>query len=263
MSEGKVVLVRRGPIAELRIDNQKKFNAMSLSMWHDVAAQARALAADETVRVLLLRGEGDKAFISGADISEFDKTRSKETGSGAYDGAVDGAQDALMACPFPVVASIHGICMGGGLGLAMACDLRFSTLDAKFRMPAARLGLGYSYSGVARMVGVLGAATVADIFFTARTLDGAEARRLRMVHDALPSAAELDAHVEASLATIAANAPLTVRLAKQAMHIAMGEVDHAAVSQIEAGRQLCMDSADYAEGRKAFAEKRPAVFTGH
>ena len=262
MSEGKVVLVRRGPIAELRIDNQKKFNAMSLSMWHDVVAHAKTLAADETVRVLLLRGEGDRAFISGADISEFDKTRSKETGSGAYDGAVDGAQAALMACPFPVVASIHGICMGGGLGLAMACDLRFSTLEAKFRMPAARLGLGYSYSGVQRMVGVLGAATVADIFFTARTLDGVEAKRLRMVHDALP-ATELDAHVEATLAAIAANAPLTVRLAKQTMHIAMGEIDHEAVCKIEAGRLLCINSTDYAEGRKAFAEKRPAVFTGH
>lgn len=261
MSEGKVELVRRGAIAELRINNPKKYNAMSLAMWRDVAAHAEALSADNDVRVLLLRGEGNKAFISGADIAEFDTTRSRETGSGAYDGAVDAAQNALMACLFPVVASIHGICMGGGLGLAMACDLRYAAFDARFRMPAARLGLGYSYAGVARMVGVLGAAGVADLFFTARTFDGAEARRLRLVHDAYP-AAELDAQVEATLATIAANAPLTVRLAKQAIHLAIGDVPAEAIEKIQAGRQRCIDSADYAEGRRAFSEKRVAVFTG-
>lgn len=261
MSQGKVALLRRGAIAELRIDNPAKKNAMSLSMWLDVARHARELAADDSVRVLLLRGEGDKSFISGADISEFDTTRSAETGSGAYDGAVDGAQAALMACPFPVVASIHGICMGGGLGISMACDLRYSTLDARFRMPAARLGLGYSYTGVQRMVGVLGAATVADLFFTARTFDGAEARRLRLVHDAFP-AAELDAHVEETLASIAANAPLTVRLAKQAIHLALGDVEQQALKAIEAGRQRCIASSDYVEGRRAFAEKRLPVFTG-
>ncbi|RZL96620.1 MAG: enoyl-CoA hydratase [Variovorax sp.] len=261
MSAGQVILVRRGPIAELRIDNPKKFNAMSLAMWRDVAMHAAALSGDADVRVLLLRGEGEKAFISGADIAEFDTTRSAETGSDAYDGAVDAAQNALMACPFPVVASIHGICMGGGLGLAMACDLRYGALEARFRMPAARLGLGYSHAGIQRMVGVLGAATAADLFFTARTFDGAEARRLRLVHDAF-QASELNRHVEETLATIAANAPLTVRLAKQAIHLALGEVSTEAIAQIEAGRRACIRSADYAEGRRAFAEKRPAVFLG-
>jgi enoyl-CoA hydratase/carnithine racemase len=151
--------------------------------------------------------------------------------------------------------------MGGGLALAMACDLRYCSTPARFRMPAARLGLGYGYYGIQRMVNTLGEATVADLFFTARTFDGVEAQRLRLVHDAYP-AHELDAKVEATLAMIAANAPLTVRLAKQAISLASRQAQADCSAQIEQGRALCLQSADYAEGRRAFAEKRAPHFTG-
>lgn len=262
MPAGRLILERHGNVAELRIDNPGKYNAMSLSMWQDLALHARQLAREDDVRVLLVRGQGDRAFVSGADIAEFDTHRSAGSGSGAYDRAVDAAQDALIACPFPVVASIRGVCMGGGLSIAMSCDLRYGSLDARFRMPAARLGLGYGFPGIHRMVGVLGTATVSELFFTARTFDGAEARRLRLVHDAF-EADELDREVSEVVAAIAANAPLTVRLAKRSIRLAMGEPSEEDIRQVEAGRQHCLASADYAEGRLAFAEKRPAVFRGN
>lgn len=260
---GRLVLRRQGDaVAELRIDNAAKFNAMSLGMWQELAATVAALQADPAMRVLLLRGEGERAFVSGADISEFETTRSAESGSAAYDDAVSAAQQALMACPFPVVAAIHGICMGGGLGLAMACDLRYSTRDARFRMPAARLGLGYGFDGIARMVHVLGEARVAELFYTARTFDGAEAARIGLVHSAHDDSAALDAHVQASLQQIAGNAPLTVRLAKRAIALAQPALAPEALAEIARGRQQCLHSDDYREGRLAFAEKRAPVFKG-
>lgn len=258
---GQVVWARRGPISELRFDNPAKMNAMSLAMWLDFADKVKELQADPDARVLLVRGEGDKAFISGADIAEFDSTRSAETGSEAYDDAVNGAQDVLMACPFPVVAAIHGVCMGGGLGLAAACDLRYGAASAKFRMPAARLGLGYGFRGIERMAHVIGPARTAELFFTARTFDGNEAQRVGLLHAAF-AADELDAKIEQMLEQIASNAPLSVRLAKQALHLALHRAPDDAAAAVQVLRQACLASADYVEGRRAFAERRQPVFRG-
>lgn len=257
----RVHWARRGPIAELRFDNPKKFNAMTLQMWLDFVAMVQEVATDPEARVLLLRGEGDKAFISGADISEFDTNRSAQSGSDVYDDAVAAAQSALVACPFPVIAAIQGVCMGGGLGLVTNCDLRYAAHDAKFRMPAARLGLGYGFEGIERMVQTLGAPRTAELFFTARTFDGHEAERIGLVHGSFPST-ELDARVEETAQQIAANAPLTIRLAKRAIHLASQPAPASARDEIQRGRAVCLNSADYAEGRRAFAEKRAPVFVG-
>ena len=258
---GRIALVRTGAVAEIRIDQPDKFNAMSLQMWQDLVAQLHALHAAPQVRVLLLRGEGDKAFVSGADISEFDTRRSAESGSEAYDLAVAQAQRALIESPFPVVALVHGICYGGGLGLAMSCDLRYGALESKYRMPAARLGLGYGFDGIHRMVEVLGAARVSDLFFTARVVAGAEAQRIGLINAAWP-ASELDARVEEIVQQIAVNAPLTLRLAKKAIRLAQDAASAQAAAEIEEGRRVCLLSADYAEGRRAFGEKRSPVFRG-
>jgi enoyl-CoA hydratase/carnithine racemase len=257
----RVYWARRGPIAELRFDNPKKFNAMTLQMWLDFVAMVKDVAADPEARVLLLRGEGLKAFISGADIAEFDTNRSAASGSEVYDNAVAAAQQALVDCPFPVVAAIHGVCMGGGLGLVTNCDLRYGAHDAKFRMPAARLGLGYGFEGIEHMVHTIGAPRTAELFFTARTFDGHEAERIGLVHASHP-AADLDARVEETVQQIAANAPLTVRLAKRAIRLATPAATPAAREEIQRGRAECLNSADYAEGRRAFAEKRTPVFLG-
>jgi enoyl-CoA hydratase/carnithine racemase len=261
MAGGRIITVRRGAIGELRIDNPGKFNAMSLGMWHELAARTREFAAESDVRVVLLRGEGERAFVSGADITEFDTKRSAASGSRDYDAAVEDAQHALMACPHPVVASIRGVCMGGGLGLAMACDLRYGAMDTRFRMPAARLGLGYSFRGVEHMVHGLGAPRVAELFFTARTFDGAEALRMGLLQAAF-GPDELDARIEEILSQIAANAPLTIRLAKRSIALARRLAPEADNAEIERLRVACVESEDYAEGRRAFAQKRAPRFTG-
>lgn len=257
----RVYWARRGRIAELRFDNPKKFNAMTLQMWQDFVAMVKEATIDRETRVLLLRGEGPKAFISGADISEFDTNRSASSGSDVYDDAVAAAQQALVECPFPVVAAIHGVCMGGGLGLVTNCDLRYGAQDAKYRMPAARLGLGYGFEGIQRMVHTLGAPRTAELFYTARTIDGHEAERIGLVQASYP-ATELDVLVEGTLQQIASNAPLTLRLAKRAIRLAAQPAPPSAREEIQRGRAECLHSADYAEGRRAFAEKRAPVFRG-
>jgi enoyl-CoA hydratase/carnithine racemase len=249
-----------GGIVTLRINNPRKFNAMSLTMWQDLGVIVAELCDDPSVRVLLLRGEGERAFISGADISEFESSRSAESGTEVYDRAVEGAQVALAQASFPVIACIHGVCMGGGLGLAMACDLRYCATNSRFRMPAANLGLGYGLAGIRQLVAALGGPRVADLFYTARTFDGEEAMRIGAVHTAF-SPETLDAEV-ASLATaVAANAPLTLRLVKAAIRQAQWPVEDGD-ADIAAARARCMRSGDYVEGRLAFAEKRLPRFTG-
>jgi enoyl-CoA hydratase/carnithine racemase len=267
MSTGTIIVDRRDATVEIRLSNPDKFNAMSLEMWLTLATHLRALHEDPTVRALVIRGDGDKAFVSGADISEFDRVRSAESGSGAYDRAVEDAQQALIGCSFPVIASIHGVCMGGGLGLALACDLRYASTTARFRMPAARLGLGYSLSGVRRMVDIVGAARAADLFMTARTFDAHEAERIGLVHSIYP-AQTLDAVVAETVRNVASNAPLTLSLVKTAINLALaGNADPSHQSEqasieIERRRQMCINSGDYVEGRRAFAEKREPRFTG-
>jgi enoyl-CoA hydratase/carnithine racemase len=258
---GAILRERRGAVVELRVSNPAKYNAMSLGMWLRLAEEVRAVALDPAVRVLLLRGEGDRAFVSGADISEFDSVRSAESGSGVYDRAVEDAQDALIALPVPVVAAVQGICMGGGLGLAMACDLRYVAATATFRMPAARLGLGYSYSGLRRMTQVLGPSRVADLFMTARTFDGREAERMGIASRCFAQGS-FEEQVEESVTGIADNAPLTLKLAKAGIGMALAGASAEELRAYEAARQACVRSEDYREGRQAFGAKRTPRFTG-
>lgn len=248
----------RNAIAEMVIDNPSKHNAMTLGMWTQLADTLEALAARTDVRVVVLRGAGEKAFVSGADISEFEAQRSSADGVAAYDAAVERAQSALANFVRPVIAAIHGICYGGGMGLALACDLRLACTTARFRMPAARLGLGYAYPGVKRMVDLLGPTRAGELIYTARVCDAREAQRLGLV-----SSVHDDVHVAALAlaAEIAANAPLTVAAAKRAIQAALDPTP-AACTQVAHDVRACFSSADYLEGRTAFAEKRPPVFRG-
>jgi enoyl-CoA hydratase/carnithine racemase len=261
MSTGQVIVSRLAAVVELRISNATKRNAMSLEMWLSFARTVRSLYDDPEVRVLLIRGDGDEAFISGADITEFDLLRSPEAGSSAYDEAVENAQQSLLQCPFPVVACIHGVCIGGGLGLAMACDLRYASRTARFRMPAARLGLGYGIAGIQRMVEILGSSWTANIFMTARQFDGIEAERIGVVHAIYPDH-ELDAAVAEIVRSVAENAPLTLRLVKTAIRLTPIPAGAKLAEETILAQQACIQSADYREGRRAFAEKRQPNFTG-
>jgi enoyl-CoA hydratase/carnithine racemase len=260
MSTGTTRLAIDGAIARVTFSNPAKRNAMSLAMWLELGDILQGIDDASPVRVVLLRGEGNEAFVSGADISEFESRRSSADDIAAYDAAVERAQGAIIRCPVPVVVSIQGLCIGGGMGIAVACDLRYTARNAKFRMPAGRLGLGYAARGLERMVAALGADVVAEIFFTARVFDGVEAERLGFVQRAFDADVH-DAEVEKIVAMIAENAPLTVRAAKLGIRSALSRDQEDAAALARAIKR-CAASEDYVEGRRAFMEKRSPRFEG-
>lgn len=248
-------------VFQIVIANVARYNAMSLSMWESLARIVQEAEADPAVRVLVLRGEGQKAFVSGADISEFGTLRSTPDQVQRYADAVTAAQQSLVSCQKPVIAAIQGICMGGGIGLALACDLRFCSHGSRFRMPAARMGLGYDRQGLARAVALLGAPATTDIFFTARTFEGTEAERLGMVNACFDEA-DFEPRMLGIANEIAANAPLTLKAAKLAIRAAINDPLILDPSLVDQAVQACFDSHDYQEGQRAFKEKRAPEFSG-
>lgn len=248
-----------GHVATVTLRNEGRFNAMTLGMWEALAETLDRLRADANVRAVVLRGHGDKAFVSGADISEFGARRNDPAAVLAYDLAVKRAQEGIEQFRCPVIAAISGICYGGGLGLALACDLRYAAPNARFRMPAARLGLGYALSGFKRMVDVLGPARTAEFFYTARVCDAAEAEAMGLLNQVRD---DVFAHGQQVAQEIAGNAPLTLAAGKLALNTVLAGCDPGGVSAVDAAVQACFSSSDYAEGRAAFAEKRAPRFAG-
>jgi enoyl-CoA hydratase/carnithine racemase len=251
----------RGPVGLLTIAHAARHNAISLPMWRQLRGAVQQLQADPRVRVLVLTGEGERAFVSGADISGFGADRSGADATAAYDAAVQAAQTELAACSKPTVARIGGTCMGGGIGLALACDLRYARASARFRMPAARLGLGYAYPGMEQLVRVAGPACALDLFLTARAFDGTEAARLGLVHECFADD-DFDRLVAQRVDAVATNAPLTLRAAKAAIRHAMDPRDPAERARVDEDVRACFDSADYREGQLAFRQRRHPQFAG-
>src|SRR5512134_2108923 len=209
----ELIVRRDGAVATVLFSNPAKMNAMTFDMWSAVPGALAGLDADPSVRAIVVAGDGDKAFISGADISQFEKLRGTAEAQADYNKAVEKAYLAPMQCSKPVVARIRGICIGGGLGFAAACDLRICSEDSIFRLPAARLGLGYSPSGVRRSINLLRPANTTDIFMSARKFDAKEALRMGFVSQVVPVAA-LEKTVADYCKLVAENAPLTVAAAK-------------------------------------------------
>ena len=258
---GQIHFAIENAVATLTIDHPAKLNAMSLAMWRCIPALVAQAVADPAVSVIVLTGGGGKAFCAGADISRFGHERAGAAAVAAYDAAVERAETALAQAAKPTVALIGGLCFGGGLGLAMTCDLRLCSDAARFRLPAARLGIGYGLPGVARLTQRLGFAAAAEILFTARIFDAAEAKGLGIV-SRICTAARFAQDSAALLADIAGNAPLSLLAAKSALvELAKPEnVRNAAA--VNAAVAACYESADYAEGQLAFAQKRLPVFRG-
>lgn len=248
-------------IGWLTFNNPDRHNALSLEMWQGIGDVLEAFAEDPDVRVAVMRGAGGKAFVSGADISEFDSKRSSAKQKNDYGVIAGRANRWLARFDKPLIALIEGYCIGGGLATALAADIRFATPDSKFGIPAAKLGLGYDYEGLAKLANLVGPACARDIMFSARFMEAEEAQGMGLINFVV-ARSDIEAATVAYAERIAGNAPLTVAAAKSAInaweHGARPE-DLARVRQLV---DACFDSADYKEGRRAFAEKRAPDFSG-
>jgi enoyl-CoA hydratase/carnithine racemase len=250
-----------GGIGWMTYNNPARLNAMSYDMQIAVPRILGAFAADPDVHVIVVRGAGEKAFVSGADISEFSEKRTTVAARGDYDEALAAAWASWRTVDKPIIAMIRGYCIGGGLLTAMKTDIRIAAEGSQFGIPAAKLGLGYAYGGVEELHALVGPSWTAEILFSARRITAEEALRIGLVNRVVP-VDELEMQVRDLAATIAANAPLTVKACKVALREARREPSQRDLDTIERMVEACFRSEDYLEGQAAFAEKRAPRFRG-
>jgi enoyl-CoA hydratase/carnithine racemase len=255
----RIIARKDGAVGWLIFNNPERRNAVSVDMWEAIPQVIAQYEADPEVRVIVLAGAGDKAFVSGADISQFEKERSSADAVQRYEELAEGAAAKLASCDKPLVAMIRGYCLGGGVNIAVLCDIRVAADDARFGIPAAKMGLGYRASSMKNLVEVVGGAYAREIMITARQFTAAEAREMGLVNKVV-SVADLEKAVKEYTDAIGGNAPLTMRTAKRIIR-ELGRVDYDA-AKTKAWAKECFDSEDYKEGRKAFMEKRKPVFKG-
>jgi len=262
LSTEKIRAVVDGRIGWLIFNNPARHNALSLEMWRGIAEVLRAFSANPEVRVAIMRGAGRKAFVSGADISEFDQHRSNADQRASYGEVAADANRELARFQKPLLALIEGYCIGGGLATALAADIRFATPDSRFGIPAAKLGLGYEYEGLAKLTRVVGPARARDIMFSARFMEAPEAFGMGLINF-IHSREEIEAEILNYANRIAANAPLTVAAAKAAVNAWERDGREDEVTRVRNMVDGCFNSEDYKEGRRAFREKRTPDFHGH
>ena len=261
MSVGTLGVEKKGAVGWIVFDQPAKMNAINGAMWRGIPDAMARFDVDPEIRCVAFRGAGTGAFAAGADISEFDKNRADEGAVGAYDDLLDRVLRSIQDSRKPSVALIHGFCMGGGLEVALACDLRYCGESAQFAIPAAKLGLAYNIEGHKRLLETVGHARAREIMFLGRRHGAAEGLAMGLVHRVLPDA-QLAAYVDGVLATLLDNAPLAIANSKTIIEEYVKSSGVADPARMQAAMERCTTSEDYQEGRRAFMEKRRPRFTG-
>jgi enoyl-CoA hydratase/carnithine racemase len=257
----KVWLDEDGSTLQIQFNNPERHNALSVDMWEAVNPLLDLAEKDERIRLVVFSGAGEKAFVSGADITQFEDMRAAKEAVARYEAMAEQALMSIYHFSKPTLACIRGYCIGGGVNVAMSCDIRIASDDSVFSIPAARLGLGYRYSALKNLVDLVGPAVAKDLFFTARRIDAKEARDLGLINR-VSSVSDLTALQLEYKQALAANAPITVAAGKAIIAEILKpspEIDH---DQCRQWIRDCFESEDYAEGRRAFMEKRKPVFRG-
>lgn len=261
LSTDRMLAEKEGGIGWITFNNPARHNAVSLAMWQALSEVMADFAEDPAVRVIVVKGAGDKAFVSGADISEFEEKRSSEESTKVYHEVSHRASEALRHVDKPTIAMIRGYCVGGGVSLALSCDLRIAAQGSTFAVPAAKLGLGYEFDGVRKLVDVVGPSFAREIFYTARQFSAEEALAMGLINRLLP-ADGLEAYVRDYAERIVGNAPLTVASIKTLVAQALKDESDRDPALCQEVVDRCFASADYVEGRQAFMEKRKPKFSG-
>ena len=260
-AEGKMLAAVEGGVGLVTFNQPEKRNAMSVAMWQGLGEILDEFAADNAVRVVILTGAGHKAFVSGADISQFEKTRSNADAQREYDRLTSAGRDKLANFPKPTIARIRGFCLGGGLGIAMMADLRIAAQDSAFGIPAARLGIAYGPDMTRRLVDLVGPAHARMLLYTGARIDAQEAQRIGLVNRTVKDDELSDVVLELA-GMLADNAPLSLGAAKVVVEQVTRDESKRDRGAMDTVIQACFDSEDYREGRTAFMEKRRPVFKG-
>jgi enoyl-CoA hydratase len=260
-ADGKILMSASDGVGVVTFNNPDKRNAMSIEMWEGLGSALIELRDDPDVRVVIMTGAGDKAFMSGADISQFEKNRHNAQASEEYSRRSDATRALLADYPKPSIACIRGFCLGGGMQMAMAADIRIASDNSQFGIPAAKLGIAYGYHGLNQLVSLVGPSWARLLLYTGMRIDSAEAERIGLVDRVVPDAELWDATSEIAR-TISGNAPLAIKAAKLTIAQVLRDPDQRDMKAIKAIGTACMDSEDFREGRRAFMDKRKPNFTG-
>ena len=260
-ASGKMLAAVRDGVGLITFNQPEKRNAMSVEMWDGLAEILENWECAPAVHVVVLAGAGDKAFVSGADISQFEQRRGNADAQREYDRLISAGRTKLAAFGKPVIAQIQGFCLGGGLGIALQADIRIAAEGSTFGIPAAKLGIAYGFDMVRRLVSLVGPAHTATLLFTGERIGAAEAARIGLVNQMVAPVA-LEGTVATMARGIAANAPLSITGMKLILRQATLDPSDRDMDAVARTVAACFDSADYAEGRTAFMEKRRPVFRG-